>query len=391
MITGQNLTVFEKYRDAKGHAFVNGVVSEEDKDAYWLIYTELCGAFEKAISDANLSGLFELRKSRFARDGGVQGQRPRDLWAAAVNRNSKVVGRYPQVYVIASENGLEFGFSAAIHEDDYYNLNVKQRMRSVVPVLYRKFPEPSSEIVSAISRRLSEHSRGWKFSIKSREAIEQSFDSIESLVRYLRSPESSAKGGASIYFRVSAPQSDSAFNLVDTLSEVLEIFSPLMRVLSPTSQEAKLLSAQQTVDQEAQDIPEFDPQDEIDGRRKALRAVAVRQGQPRFREGLIKAYEGRCAVTECSVLATLQAAHIAPYNGSQTNSVQNGLLLRADIHNLFDLGLLQIEPNTYIIRISEDLTDTQYGPLQGKKIRLPSGRSRWPNDMALAGHRARFA
>ncbi len=77
--------------------------------------------------------------------------------------------------------------------------------------------------------------------------------------------------------------------------------------------------------------------------------------QARFREKLLDAYGARCAITGTAVASTLQAAHIVPYRGPQTNAVGNGILLRADIHNLFDMGLIQIEPTTYKIRLSEEL------------------------------------
>ena len=48
------------------------------------------------------------------------------------------------------------------------------------------------------------------------------------------------------------------------------------------------------------------------------------------------AYGGRCAITGYDVEEALQAAHIVPYLGPQSNTVNNGLLLRADVHNLFD-------------------------------------------------------
>ncbi|MEO2018753.1 MAG: HNH endonuclease signature motif containing protein [Fuerstiella sp.] len=50
-------------------------------------------------------------------------------------------------------------------------------------------------------------------------------------------------------------------------------------------------------------------------------------------------------------IAVLEAAHIRPYRRPEDNDVQNGLLLRADIHTLFDLNLLGIEPGTWQIHI----------------------------------------
>jgi putative restriction endonuclease len=122
-----------------------------------------------------------------------------------------------------------------------------------------------------------------------------------------------------------------------------------------------------------------------------LRAVAMRQGQARFREKLLDAYDARCAVTGTSIPQTLQAAHIIPYSGPATNSVQNGLLLRADIHNLFDLGLIQIDPETFLIRLATEILGTSFGKLQGRQLRLPKQTSHRPSNAALSARMKMFS
>ena len=74
--------------------------------------------------------------------------------------------------------------------------------------------------------------------------------------------------------------------------------------------------------------------------------VALRQGQPQFRKSLLTAYRSRCAITGTAVESVLEAAHIWPHKGEQTNEVWNGLLLRADLHTLFDLLHLTVEADT---------------------------------------------
>jgi putative restriction endonuclease len=78
------------------------------------------------------------------------------------------------------------------------------------------------------------------------------------------------------------------------------------------------------------------------------------------------------------------AAHIFPYCGEETNIVQNGLLLRAHIPNLFDLGLLQINAETLAIRLADELRTTAYRRLDGRKLRLPRKPREHPNREALA-------
>ena len=156
-----------------------------------------------------------------------------------------------------------------------------------------------------------------------------------------------------------------------------------MRSLRPDTTEEALVSGLKEVANFAEDIEEFDPIDDNDGRKKVLREVAIRQGQAKFRESLIEAYEAKCAISGCAIVPALQAAHIAPYNGIRTNHVTNGLLLRADIHTLFDLGLLRIDPDTHLISVAADLEATDYHAYHGASVTLPSVASRRPNREAL--------
>jgi len=117
---------------------------------------------------------------------------------------------------------------------------------------------------------------------------------------------------------------------------------------------------------------------------RTLREVRLRLGQSDFRRELIAAYEARCAVTGCDVLEALEAAHIDPYSGPHSNKPSNGLLLRADIHTLFDLNLIGIDPATLTIAVRPTLEKSTYGDLDGKSLFLPSTVAARPNAEALA-------
>lgn len=107
-----------------------------------------------------------------------------------------------------------------------------------------------------------------------------------------------------------------------------------------------------------------------DERKRIERQICVRRGQQVFRDDLRKRYGDRCLVTGCKVLAVLEAAHIKPYQGEKDNHPENGLLLRADIHTLFDLDLLGIEPKSLRIELHPSLADSAaYKNLAGKTLR----------------------
>jgi len=98
-------------------------------------------------------------------------------------------------------------------------------------------------------------------------------------------------------------------------------------------------------------------------------SAKVRKGQPAFRKNLLKAYGNRCAITGWSPEAVLEAVHIVPHSKTGINVLDNGLLIRADLHHLLDSGLLRIDPETLQVEIAEQLKDTEYWSLNGKKIR----------------------
>jgi len=140
----------------------------------------------------------------------------------------------------------------------------------------------------------------------------------------------------------------------------------------------------QQVEELAADTDEpFDPTGLKDARTRVLRDVVQRRGQRKFREKLLEAYGGRCAITGCPVVPLLEAAHITPYLGPDTNTIKNGILLRADIHTLWDLGLLAVEPDTGEVWVSPDVDDPTYRMLSGQPLKHPSHPAQHPAVSAL--------
>lgn len=132
--------------------------------------------------------------------------------------------------------------------------------------------------------------------------------------------------------------------------------------------------------------------DEKSARRYELRAIVMREGQPAFKAALVDAYAGQCAVTGCAVLAILEGAHIRPYSsgGAATNVVSNGLLLRSDIHTLFDRGLLWIDAAQQI-QLDPELDGSEYAPLHGQALRVPLQPVQRPHPDHLKHHRIHTA
>ena len=130
-------------------------------------------------------------------------------------------------------------------------------------------------------------------------------------------------------------------------------------------------------------VDAFNPENVLDGRRRIISSVVLRQGQPEFRRRLLDIYEERCAISGCTVVQVLEAAHIMPYLGPQTNHLSNGLILRADLHTLFDLGLLAVDTKTMTVIVSPQLEDTPYSEFRGVRIYLPKDKTSVPSKEAL--------
>lgn len=105
--------------------------------------------------------------------------------------------------------------------------------------------------------------------------------------------------------------------------------------------------------------------------RYALRRERI--GQQRFRTQLFEAYTGRCAVSGCNVDEALEAAHIENYSGPKSQVVSNGILLRRDLHSLFDAHLISFElvRGDYQLCGSYLLRHTEYATFAGSVLRRP--------------------
>jgi putative restriction endonuclease len=103
------------------------------------------------------------------------------------------------------------------------------------------------------------------------------------------------------------------------------------------------------------------------------------------------AYDRRCVVTGERTLPVLEAAHIKPYNLVGRHEISNGLLLRSDLHTLFDLGYLTVTPDDLRVRVSRRIHEEfengrEYYELDGFHIRLPQAAFDQPSREMLSWH-----
>ena len=80
----------------------------------------------------------------------------------------------------------------------------------------------------------------------------------------------------------------------------------------------------------------------------APQIIHPRLGQGAFRVLVTDAYHRKCAITGEKTLPVLQAAHIKPFSEQGPHEVRNGLLLRSDLHILYDRGYLGVDQDMKI-------------------------------------------
>ncbi|MGI8498957.1 MAG: HNH endonuclease [Gemmatimonadaceae bacterium] len=120
------------------------------------------------------------------------------------------------------------------------------------------------------------------------------------------------------------------------------------------------------------------------------RPVAPRLGQGTFRVSVTDAYARACAVTMEHSLPALEAVHIRSYANEGPHEVRNGILLRADLHRLFDKGYVTVTPEHNLEvsnRLRADYNNGRtYYPLHGSLLRLPASNSDRPAEEFLSWH-----
>ncbi|HZF07155.1 MAG TPA: HNH endonuclease [Thermoanaerobaculia bacterium] len=122
----------------------------------------------------------------------------------------------------------------------------------------------------------------------------------------------------------------------------------------------------------------------------APQLVAPRLGQGTFRVSVTDAYGRSCAATGEHSLPVLEAAHIRSYASEGPHEVRNGILLRADLHRLFDKGYATVTRDLRLEiskRLREDYSNGRsYYPLHGQPVRVPDAIGDRPASEFLVWH-----
>lgn len=118
--------------------------------------------------------------------------------------------------------------------------------------------------------------------------------------------------------------------------------------------------------------------------------VRPRLGQGAFRLAVTDAYRRECAISNGRVLPALDAAHIRPYGDGGEHEIQNGILLRKDIHSVFDAGYVTFDDNLKLVvsdRVRTDFNNgNEYRRLHGYQLSIPSVEMHRPSPEHIRWH-----
>lgn len=151
------------------------------------------------------------------------------------------------------------------------------------------------------------------------------------------------------------------------------------------------LRVQSILQRQLLSISEFVADESEAKRYGSAQTVFPRLGQGAFKVLVTEAYHRRCAITGEKTLPVLEAAHIKPFSQNGPNVTSNGLLLRKDMHTLFDRGYLTINEDLQIEvskRIKEDYGNgKEYYAYHGKKLaEMPQEQQERPSTQFLLWH-----
>jgi hypothetical protein len=393
MIETSDIELFERYKDAPMYAFgsqnKDAYVTDSDKEKYWKIYEYIISASEQALNNIPVKDAFYVKAPNYSPQKGIRGHRPKSLWCAIRNKNSKIFNELPQIYVIVSERGIELGFAVSIPETDYSDINIKLKSRSVIPLIHKKLPTQGESLLRIDD--LIQNNNNWYVNrgtrLKEGDLGFNEFNNASDLFKTLKS-EGGVRGSGAICKIIKPTQiHDQGIDIQFEMEIVLNNFAELLSMCKPTEPDRIYIERQEEIEKYEED---FNISDLNQRKEYIFRSIQKRRGQKNFRNNLLDIYNSKCVISDCNIPEVLQAAHIFPYSGQDTNRLDNGLLLRADIHDLFDMFLISINPETLMVNIHPKLNDSEYAELKSKKINMPKSKIKSINKTALEWHFAEF-
>lgn len=204
-------------------------ISDEERAAYVRVSAALEDLGNLLKSKLPKPNEFEVRTtSGFNTNSGVRSYIPKDLWfSVSPVQNAKDLASMPQLFMIVSERGVEYGYGASVSPIDFSQQTVKEIVRNAAPIVFDHLPNPDSVEASTIQDVITARG-GWFFRRKHRlPANQQDFPHLGEWLRYLQSSEGKKKAAGAIS-RYLTPDHVDDVQFGEEIVEMAKLFEPLI-------------------------------------------------------------------------------------------------------------------------------------------------------------------
>lgn len=204
-------------------------LSDGEHAAYVRVSATLQALGERLKSALRNSDKFEARTtSGFNVNSGVRSYIPKDLWFSVSPRdNATDLAGMPQLFMIVSERGVEYGFGASVHPSDFSQQSIKQLVREAAPIVFDQLPAFDAAEASEIQADIGTTGQ-WYFRRKHRLPPNQNdFSSFKDWLRFLLSEEGKKNAAGTISRYLQGEQIDQT-DLQTEVETMASLFSPLL-------------------------------------------------------------------------------------------------------------------------------------------------------------------
>ncbi|MFA4951365.1 MrcB family domain-containing protein [Brevundimonas sp.] len=224
-ITAEDLRLL---RESRRHAKYAELTTDE-LHGYQRIHKALGQLGGVVLEMLGGSGFQVSLTSGYTPQSGVRGYIPKDLWFGVYAKaNDEAFGGHPQIFMIASERGLEFGFAAVTHPSDFSNALFKNKVRDAAPAVFNLLPAPHDPVAIELEASLAGGPVQWDYRVKQRlEPHKSDLDSVHSWLKRLRDMRDFRDAGGSISGYLTETEVDAA-DLVELVRSMTLAFRPIM-------------------------------------------------------------------------------------------------------------------------------------------------------------------
>ncbi|MBN9537334.1 MAG: DUF3578 domain-containing protein [Alphaproteobacteria bacterium] len=204
--------------------------SNDQRTAHKRVHEVLSGLGKVVVQELGGDQSYSLKlTSGFHPNSGIRGGKPKDLWFGVyLKENEKELLGNPQLFMIVSGHGVEYGFSPLTHPDDFSNQALRHRTREIARQLLGMLPTAGSPDARQLKSQL-EQSGNWHFRRKQRLAPNQSdFASLDDWLSFEKSEQGAANAGGGITRYVAIEDIDGT-DFEQLVRQLTQIFRSLMK------------------------------------------------------------------------------------------------------------------------------------------------------------------